>query len=78
VSYVLPTVSSVSVPLLPVPIENQSETPPALPAWFGSPGSFVAPASTPLSVPLPPESVRRFYGATVRHVSDSRSPALFE
>ena len=30
----------------------QTEWPPALPAWFGSPGSFVAPTFEPLTTPF--------------------------
>ena len=32
--------------------EYQTEWPPALPAWFGSPGSFVAPTVVPLMLPF--------------------------
>jgi hypothetical protein len=33
----------------------QTDLPPTLPAWFGSPGSFVAPTLVPLTIPLLPE-----------------------
>ena len=47
--------SIVAVPLAGAVHANQTEAPPALPAWFGSPGSFVAPTFEPVAEPLEPE-----------------------
>src|SRR5438105_3169238 len=50
-----PTVSTVAVPLAGAVQRYQTEAPPALPAWLGSPDSFAAPAFEPVTVPLAPE-----------------------
>src|SRR5947209_8098688 len=42
VSKVLPSVSNVTDRFVGAVQQNQSEWPPGLPAWLGSPGSFVA------------------------------------
>jgi len=36
---------------------HQTEAPPVLPAWFGSPDSFVAPTLEPVVEPDAPDSV---------------------
>src|SRR5205807_3964621 len=55
-----PTVSTVTEPAAGATQRYQIETPPALPAWFGSPDSFVALAFEPVTVPLEPEIARAF------------------
>ena len=52
--------SIVAVPLAGAVQRYQIEAPPALPAWFGSPGSFVAPTFEPVAVPLEPAIVWAF------------------
>src|SRR5215213_3898526 len=48
-------VSTVTVPPAGASHFHQTDFPPALPAWFGSPGSFVAPSFPPVkSPPTPP------------------------
>jgi hypothetical protein len=42
VSKIVPLVSIANVPFRGAFQLNQTECPPAFPAWFGSPGSFVA------------------------------------
>jgi hypothetical protein len=54
-----PRVSIVIVPACGARQENQTERPPALPAWFGSPASFVAPL---VGIPSSWLSVRKARG----------------
>src|SRR5438046_2892707 len=60
VSKLEPMVSTVAVPLAGATQRYQMEAPPELPAWFGSPDSFVAPTLEPVAVPLVPETTCAF------------------
>jgi hypothetical protein len=55
VSKLLPHVSTVTSPLKGAVHTHHTEAPPALSPWFGSPGSLLAPALLPDTVPLAPE-----------------------
>src|SRR5688500_8869508 len=57
VSKPLPAVSIVTVAVFGAVHANQIDLPPALPAWFGSPASLVAPIVVADVVPLPPAIV---------------------
>jgi hypothetical protein len=54
VSNELPSVSTVSVPFDVAVQRYQTECPPGLPAWPGSPASLPAPTVVPVTVPLAP------------------------
>ena len=53
-SSVLPIVSMVTLPLAGAVQLYQMDAPPVLPAWFGSPDSFVARMFVPFVVPCEP------------------------
>src|SRR3954468_7786823 len=73
-----PTVSTVTVPLEGAVQVNQTDAPPALPAWSGSPASLVAPALEPDALPEAPlsawpEAKASFAGPAARATAGASS-----
>lgn len=73
-SKLLPTVSTVKVPAWGAVQLHQSDLPPELPAWFGSPDSLVALALEAETLPLSPPRVVRLEKASLLLAAVPRKP----